>query len=208
MQGCSNYIANALELLLSCSKPSRCVNHRHWSNLLQPSNTKPHKYIDPEFGHHCACRWPSIFSLVAPLHVRTLYYCSDLTLSQEFQPMAAQLSMKAALPLAKILVTSCRSSNIRPWPSACKVLCTIFRMFFWPLMVVFNSDHMIPSKWRMSSCEISRHYNIWNIEGSVQNYQLQLKSKLLGESKMKVSLTHWSLKITFDIMACGQHWFR
>ena len=35
---------------------------------------------------------------------------SDLTLSQEFQPMAAQLSMKAALPLAKILATvSCHS---------------------------------------------------------------------------------------------------
>ena len=31
-------------------------------------------------------------------------FCSDLTLSQEFQPMAAQLSIKAALPLAKIQV--------------------------------------------------------------------------------------------------------
>ena len=42
----------------------------------------------------------------------TLSYFSDLTLSQEFQPMAAQLSMKAALPLAKILATaSCRSSK-------------------------------------------------------------------------------------------------
>ena len=43
---------------------------------------------------------------------RALSYYSDLTLSQEFQPMAAQLSMKAALPLAKILVTaSCCSSK-------------------------------------------------------------------------------------------------
>ena len=32
-----------------------------------------------------------------------LSYYSDMTLSQEFQPMAAQLSMKAALPLAKFL---------------------------------------------------------------------------------------------------------
>ena len=35
--------------------------------------------------------------------VQVMYYYSDLTLSQEFQSMAAQLSMKAALPLAKIL---------------------------------------------------------------------------------------------------------
>ena len=42
----------------------------------------------------------------------TLYYYSDLTLSQSFQPMATQLSLKSALPLAKSLTTaSCRSSN-------------------------------------------------------------------------------------------------
>ena len=37
--------------------------------------------------------------------------------SQEFQPMASQLSKKAALPLAKILAT-CRNnvSNTGPWP--------------------------------------------------------------------------------------------
>ena len=40
---------------------------------------------------------------------------SDLTLSQKFQPMAAQLSMKAALTLAKIPATaSCRSSEQGP----------------------------------------------------------------------------------------------
>ena len=45
-----------------------------------------------------------------------LSYYSDLTLSQEFQPMAAQLSMKAALLLAKVLATSsCRSSKTGPW---------------------------------------------------------------------------------------------
>ena len=44
-----------------------------------------------------------------------LSYYSDLTLLQEFQPTAAQLSMKAALPLAKILATaSCRSSKTGP----------------------------------------------------------------------------------------------
>ena len=47
---------------------------------------------------------------------RALSYYSDLTPSQEFQPIAAQLSMKAALPLAKILAkASCRSSNTGPW---------------------------------------------------------------------------------------------
>ena len=50
-----------------------------------------------------------------------LSFYSDLTLSQGFQPMAAQLSMKAALPLAKILATeSCRSSKTRPRDSHCK----------------------------------------------------------------------------------------
>ena len=45
-----------------------------------------------------------------------LSYYNDLTLSQEFQPRAAQLSKKAALPLAKNLTTaSCRSSNTGPW---------------------------------------------------------------------------------------------
>ena len=40
----------------------------------------------------------------------------DLTLLQEFQPMAAQLSMEAVLPLANIIVTvSCRSSKAGPW---------------------------------------------------------------------------------------------
>ena len=52
-------------------------------------------------------------------------YYSDLTLSQEFQPMAAQLSTKAALPLAKILATvTCRSSKTGPWlPYICHPRC-------------------------------------------------------------------------------------
>ena len=46
---------------------------------------------------------------------RALSYHSDLMLLQSFQPMAAQLSKKAALPLAKIFVTgSCRSSKTGP----------------------------------------------------------------------------------------------
>ena len=45
-----------------------------------------------------------------------LSYYSNLTLSQTFQPMGAQLSKKAALPLAKILATtSCRSTKTGPW---------------------------------------------------------------------------------------------
>ena len=53
---------------------------------------------------------------------RALSYYSDLTLSQELQPMAAQLSKKAALPLAKILATaSCRSSKTGPRVATTKV---------------------------------------------------------------------------------------
>ena len=46
---------------------------------------------------------------------RALSYYSALALSRAFQPMAAQLSKKAALPLAKILArASCRSSKTGP----------------------------------------------------------------------------------------------
>ena len=47
---------------------------------------------------------------------RALYYWRFCDTSQEFQPMASQLSKKAALPLAKILAT-CRNnvSNTGPW---------------------------------------------------------------------------------------------
>ena len=51
-----------------------------------------------------------------PLTVLALYNYNDLMLSEEFQPMAAQLSMKAVLPLAKILaIPSCRSCNTGLW---------------------------------------------------------------------------------------------
>ena len=57
----------------------------------------------------------SLGTLKLAFHVSWALYYSDLTLSQEFQPKAAQLSMKAALPLAKILTTvPCRSSNTGP----------------------------------------------------------------------------------------------
>ena len=51
----------------------------------------------------------------------TLFYYNDLTLSQTFQPMAAQLSKKAALPLAKILESICNmgcyphGAYLAPW---------------------------------------------------------------------------------------------
>ena len=45
----------------------------------------------------------------------SLYWIRVLTLLRAFQPMAAQLSKKAVLPLAKILATaSCRSSKTGP----------------------------------------------------------------------------------------------
>ena len=48
--------------------------------------------------------------------IRALSYYCDMTLSQEFQPMGAQLSSKAALPLAGILATaSDRCSKTGPW---------------------------------------------------------------------------------------------
>ena len=50
-----------------------------------------------------------------PALTKALSYYSDLMRSQPFQPMAAKLSKKAVLPLAKILVTaSCHNSNTGP----------------------------------------------------------------------------------------------
>ena len=43
------------------------------------------------------------------------YYC-DMTLSQEFYPMEAQLSLKAALPMTERLATAeDRCSKTGPW---------------------------------------------------------------------------------------------
>ena len=92
--------------------PIQCTFNQHygywWSGALAP-------------GHQYPQCWVNII-LVEVIYWgsnqgqgRALSYYSDLTLSQEFQPMAAQLSMKAALPLAKILATaSCRSSKTGP----------------------------------------------------------------------------------------------
>ena len=56
------------------------------------------------------CSWPNWQGLTWALS-----YYSDWTLSQAFQLMPAQLSKNAALPLAKILVTTwCRSSKTGP----------------------------------------------------------------------------------------------
>ena len=56
--------------------------------------------------HHIVFAWPDI------VRSGVLSYYSDLTLTQAFPPMAAQLSKKAAHALAKILATaSCRSSK-------------------------------------------------------------------------------------------------
>ena len=66
---------------------------------------------------HCSGQsqttWPTLISFSSEQRgSRVLYYYSDLKLSQKFQPMAAQLSMKAALPLAEILaIAPCRCSN-------------------------------------------------------------------------------------------------
>ena len=51
-------------------------------------------------------RYDASWCIAKLLQGRVLFYYSDLTMSQSFQPMAAQLSKKAALPLAKILATA------------------------------------------------------------------------------------------------------
>ena len=52
---------------------------------------------------------------------RALYYLRFCDTSQEFQPMASQLSKKATLPLAKILAT-CRNNVSNTRPSTVKLL--------------------------------------------------------------------------------------
>ena len=73
-------------------------------------------------GPHCPLSLNHSLTLMRQ-GARALSYYSDLTLSQEFQPMEMQLSMKAALPLAKILATAlCRSSKTGPRALASMVL--------------------------------------------------------------------------------------
>ena len=77
----------------------------------------------------------------------TLYYYCDLAHPQEFQPMPAQLSMKAALPLAKILATaSCRSSNIGHWFSAAMPLqneCMEAQITYYRCLLTYNQHDII-----------------------------------------------------------------
>ena len=81
--------------------------------MLQPCTKREpgliHRMLRPEYPGGTGSIHLSLMSWA-------LSYYSDRTLWQEFQPMAAKLSMKAALPLAKILTTaSCRSSKTGPW---------------------------------------------------------------------------------------------
>ena len=106
--------------------PTNIVSRGIWQNFVQYliKTREATKCIFPQSSNlfmRYSLRWlciPAIGGLTCEasfghcLYPRALSYYSDLTLSQEFQPMAAQLSMKAALPLVKILVTaSCRSSK-------------------------------------------------------------------------------------------------
>ena len=52
----------------------------------------------------------------APLPPGDLFYCYDMTLSQSIQPMAAQLSLKAALPLVGGVTTASNRCS-KTWPS-------------------------------------------------------------------------------------------
>ena len=102
-----NYCVNIKKLSLSNLKK------KHMAVLVA---IKVHKYDSRK-----VYKWTLLLLLGGHHHsptmaqARALSYYSDLTLSQEFQPMAAQVSTKAVLPLAKILATaSCRSSNTGP----------------------------------------------------------------------------------------------
>ena len=99
---------------------------------------------------------------------RALSYFSDLTLSQEFQPMAAQLSMKAALPLAKILATaSCRSSKTGPSALAMGILqcCTKPSIYGWHRLS-FQRFTAYTSGTMMENANITDAIKYTNIKGS------------------------------------------
>ena len=93
-------------------------------------------------------------SVILWLWFRALSYYSDLTLSQSFQPMGAQLSKKAALPLAKIIATaSCRSGKPRP---------RYVHMYTWNVHLVpvplsiFRSNSKFDENSELSSFEYTR----------------------------------------------------
>ena len=97
-------------------------------------------YFNVTLWHHQQMKF-TLWVLVALIYwwlyslwLRALSYNSDATLSQTFQPMTAQLSMKAELPLAKILATaSCRSSKTGPsdpiwWHRSGSTLAQVMRL--------------------------------------------------------------------------------
>ena len=94
---------------------SCCNSHTHPAPTPHPLHNHHHYYHYQFFSirhrnTHQSFDLNSIADALGPS------YYSDLALSQAFQPMAAQLSKKAALPLAKILGSaSCRSSKTASW---------------------------------------------------------------------------------------------
>ena len=72
---------------------------------------------------------------------RVLSHYSDLMLSQEFQPMAAQLSLKAALPSAKILATASGPGLIvHPMKYAHGYVCFVLLWFPYHVPCGYNCD--------------------------------------------------------------------
>ena len=62
------------------------------------------------------CVVPGVHPMYTYVRIWALSYFCDMTLSQEFKPMGAQLSLKASLPLAERIATaSDRCSKTWPW---------------------------------------------------------------------------------------------
>ena len=141
---------------------------------------------------------------------RALSYYSDQMLSQSFQQMAAQLSKKAALPLAKILVTwqatlSCCSSKTGSRSST--------RLLTWPAMRKWHTWSTRKNTFRDSFCAtaLGSQDSIWppasdNTLWASGNFLLISNS--CGVKKSDIPLIHCGLVTPYGDRDLGQHWLR
>ena len=121
-------------------------------------------------------------------------------LLQEFQPMAVQLSMKAALPLAKILVTASRHS------SKTKLCGSTNGLFPYSVFIILTIDFLLlirPPGQTSVKCKSKRKKNLFH-GNCIKNVAKKMMVILFGlqcVNSLK-QVTHTC------ISKLSHHWFR
>ena len=147
-------------------------------------------------------------------------------MSQEFQPMAAQLSKKAALPLAKIFAT-CRNnvSNTGPWVTTCSLIETEWHIYASVVEAIIGSDNGLSPIWRHAiiSTNVGIFVN-WNLGTNLIEILIEIQTFSFKKMHLKTSgkwlpfclglnvLTHWGQDNIADIFQTifsnAFHWMK